>query len=65
MKRILTAILVVTLLATTTASAEGDYTLEPKKHMDVPSFLGYVPDRFIVILNNDITVDHRKTPGSQ
>jgi len=60
MRRFLTAILVVTLFASTTAFSEGDYALEPKKHMDVPSFLGYVPDRFIVVLNDDVTIDHRK-----
>ncbi|MCK4858515.1 MAG: S8 family serine peptidase, partial [candidate division Zixibacteria bacterium] len=64
MKTFLTVILVVTLFASGTAFTEQVRTLEPRKHVDVPSFLGNVPDRFIVVLKDDVTVDHRKDARS-
>ncbi len=65
MKRLLTTILVLSLLIGSMALAEEYLNVDRQKYInDAPSFLGWVPDRFIVILSDQAKVDHKKDMGS-
>jgi PKD repeat protein len=64
MRTVLTALLALGLLLPCVATAQiAD--VDPARNMDVPSFLGYVPDRFIVVLRDDVGVDHDRDARSR
>ena len=58
MQRSLTAILAVALLLPCAAVAVDVLDVDQSKYISEDSFLGYVPDRFIVVLKSDVAVDH-------
>jgi PKD repeat protein len=58
MRRFLTAMLVLGFLLPGIVSAENLVNLDPARNLNQPSFLGYAPDRFIVVLKDDVVVDH-------
>jgi len=60
MRRFLTAVLVLGFLLPGIVSAEGLANVDPAKNLNTPSFIGYAPDRFIVVLKNDVVVDHSR-----
>lgn len=60
MKKVVIALSLLLLFSTGFIAAEKMLQVDPEKYLDKPSFLGYVQDRFIVILKDNVTVDHRK-----
>jgi len=61
MYRYLTAFLVVLLFVAPLASAEKIAKVDPQKYIhDQGHFLGYAEDRFIVVFNDEVIVDHEK-----
>jgi len=64
MYRYLTAFLLVLILAFSVASATQTMKVDPQKYLNRPSFVGWVPDRFIVVLSDDVNVDHEKDARS-
>lgn len=60
MRRLVTAILVLGMLLPCLALAADYLEVDPSKYVNNSSgFLGYVPDRFIVILKDNISVNHQ------
>ena len=53
---ILAAFFALTLLA----SAEQFLPTDPSRFVDAPTFIGFVPDEFIVVLKDNVAVDHTK-----
>jgi len=64
MNRSLVIILITILFTSSIAFADQVRTIRPTQDLDAPSFVGYVPDRFIIVLDDDVTVDHRKDARS-
>lgn len=60
MRRTLMALIVLGLLLPTVAMAVDVLDVDASKYLNQPDFIGYVPDRFIVILKEGSTVDHRR-----
>ncbi|MFH1687738.1 MAG: PKD domain-containing protein [bacterium] len=60
MRKLLTAILVFGLLLPCLSFAGGILEVDQSKNTDAPGFLGYVPDRFVIVLKEDVSVDHAK-----
>jgi len=60
MKRLLTASLLLALFVSGQAYAEEVLKTDPARYLDVPSFLGYVQDEFIVVLNDNATINHSR-----
>ncbi len=59
MKRMLFATLLL-ILAAGSASALERLADDPARFITDQSFLGYVPDRFVIVLEDDVAVDHAK-----
>ena len=57
MRRLLTLLLTLGLLLPCVASAADMLDVDPAKYLNKPSFIGYVPDRFIVVLTRQL---HRR-----
>ncbi|MBU0982739.1 MAG: hypothetical protein KKA42_02645, partial [candidate division Zixibacteria bacterium] len=60
MKRLITAFLFLSFALTSLAFAEQYLPVDPSRYVDAPSIIGFVPDRFIVVLKDDISVNHSK-----
>ena len=60
MKRVITAFLFLSFVLAGAAFAEQQLEVDPSRYVNAPSIIGYVPDRFIVVLNDDVTVNHVK-----
>ncbi len=60
MRRLFTAILFLGMLLPCLVTAANIANVDPSQYVDNSGFLGYVPDRFIVILKKDVAVDHGK-----
>jgi len=60
MKQTVIAALVLLLTVASVGAAEQVRQIDPDTYLNQPGFIGYVPDRFIVVLKDDVTVDHRK-----
>ncbi len=58
MRRGLTALLVLGLLLPSIVFAEDLANVDPAKNLNKQGFIGFVPDRFIVVLKDDVVVDH-------
>jgi len=65
MRRLFTAILFLGMLLPCLATAANIANVDPSRYVDNSGFLGYVPDRFIVILKKDVAVDHRNDVKSE
>ena len=66
MKKLLILAAVLSLMIPAFASAATQpLEVDPSRYLDTPDFLGYVPDRFIVVLNEDVTVDHQRDMQSR
>ncbi len=64
MKKLLFTALVLTIALAAMVSAEQVLPVDQSRYLDKPSFLGYVPDRFIVVLKDNVAVDHQKDSRS-
>jgi PKD repeat protein len=60
MKRTVTAAILLVTLAVGAASAEQPLPVDPQRYLDRPSLIGYVPDEVIVVLKDNVAVDHRR-----
>ncbi|MFZ5981454.1 MAG: S8 family serine peptidase, partial [Candidatus Zixiibacteriota bacterium] len=60
MKKLLTLVLVIFFLFSALVFAEEYLLTDPQKYINEPGFIGYVPDRFIVVLRDNVAVDHAK-----
>lgn len=58
MRKALAIVLAAALLLPTICFAADLLKVDPGKYLDKPSFVGYVPDRFIVVLKDNVPVDH-------
>ena len=65
MRRLFTAILILGMLLPCLGAAANIANVDPSRYVDNSGFIGYVPDRFIVILKSDIAVDHSNDLKSQ
>ncbi len=65
MRKLLTALLMLCILLPGIAFAIDVLDVDQAKYVDQPDFLGYVPNRFIVVLKDNISVDHAKDARSQ
>ncbi len=65
MKRFLTAVLGIAFLLSTGVIAADVKFVQPEQNMDVPSFLGYVDNEFIIVLNDVVRVNHGKDMQSR
>lgn len=65
MRRLLTIMLISSLLIGGMAVAEEYLEVDQQKYVNsAPSFIGWVPDRFIVVLSDQAKVDHDKDAGT-
>ena len=64
-RRIVIVAFAIMLLMSVMASAEGYFPIDPSKYVDGPGFLGNVPNEFIVILKDNVTVNHGKDAQSR
>ncbi len=64
MKKCLIAAMALALLASAGFAAEQFLPTDHGKYLDVPEFLGNVPDQFIVVLKDNVTVDHQRDAAS-
>ena len=60
MRKIGFLMLAVIFLLPLLASAEQFLQTNPSKYVDAPTFIGFVPDEFIVVLKDNVTIDHQK-----
>ena len=60
MRKILSFALVVLFLLPALLSALDYLDIDKTKNLDKPSFLGYVQNRFIVVLNDNVDINHKK-----
>ncbi len=60
MRKLLITALVFALLLPTIALSASISKVNADKYVDNPGFLGWAPDRFIVVLTDDAAVDHQK-----
>jgi PKD repeat protein len=60
MKKLFVAVLLLGFLMPGIVSAVDILEVDQGKYIDTPGFLGYVPDRFIIILKDDVAVNHGK-----
>lgn len=60
MKKIGSYAILCLFICTTFAFAVEQLDVDPQKYVNQSGFIGYVPDRFIVVLKDDVTVDHGK-----
>ncbi len=60
MRKLFTAFLAVMFLMPCLSQAENVLHVDRDKYINNQGFLGYVPDRFIVVLKDEVTVDHSK-----
>ena len=60
MRKIGFLLLAVIFLLPVLASAEQFLPTNPSKFVDAPTFIGFVPDEFIVVLKDNVAVDHQK-----
>ena len=60
MKKLLSFVLLFTFILSSWAFAEEYLQTDPQKYINEPGFIGYVQDRFVVVLKDDVTVDHAK-----
>ncbi len=60
MRRLLIVLVVAGLLLPAIASAIDVLDVDASKYMNRPSFLGHVPDRFVVVLKDGSSVNHRR-----
>lgn len=59
MKTLFTAVLALVVLLPCIAFSDAKILdVDQAKYTNIPSFLGYVPDRFIVVLKDNVAVDH-------
>ena len=65
MRRFLTAVLVLGFLVPCTIAAVDVLDVDPARYIGTPDFIGYVPDRFVVVLKDDVSVDHDRDRGTQ
>ncbi len=52
------------LLVPCTSVVADDQGVDPSEILNKSSFVGYVPNRFIVILKDDVSIDHKKDLNS-
>ena len=64
MRRLLFALLIGLFAISSLASAEQVLQVDRSKYVDAPTFLGNVPDRFIVVLKDQVAVDHERDSRS-
>ncbi len=64
MRRLFTALLVMGMVLPVLASAEGVLDLDRSTYVEQSGFMGYVPDRFIVVLKDNVAVDHAEDAKS-
>ncbi len=60
MKKLITALLLLGFILPGTVLALDYLETDQSKYVDSPGFLGFVPDRFIVVLKDNVAVDHGK-----
>ncbi len=60
MRCLLSVLLALSILLPCTAMALDQLDVDPQKYVNQTGFLGYVPDRFIVVLKDEVAVDHSK-----
>ncbi|HEQ97927.1 MAG TPA: PKD domain-containing protein [candidate division Zixibacteria bacterium] len=60
MKKLMVAILLLGFILPGTVLALDYLETDQSKYIDTPGFLGFVPDRFIVVLKDNVAVDHGK-----
>ncbi len=58
MRSLLLVCMLSMLLLPGISSAAQNLDVDAGRYLDAPGFLGYVPDRFIVVLNDNVAVDH-------
>ena len=64
MKKLLSLVLVSVFIFSALVFAEEYLPVDPQKYINEPGFIGYVQDRFVVVLKDDVTVDHVKDARS-
>ncbi len=64
MKRFLTVMLLC-FLVTSSLQAEQILPVDPGKYLNQPSLIGYVPNEFVVILDDNVAVDHSRDRQSR
>ncbi|MBD3219030.1 MAG: PKD domain-containing protein, partial [candidate division Zixibacteria bacterium] len=60
MKKLITALLLLGFILPGTVLALDYLETDQSKYVDSPGFLGFVPDRFVVVLKDNVAVDHGK-----
>ncbi len=60
MKRLILCTLALVLLSAALVAAEEVLPVDPSKYVDAPTFIGNVPDEFIVVLKDNVAIDHGK-----
>jgi subtilisin family serine protease len=60
MKKIILTLILFTLVFSQAAFAEKVLNVDPTRYLEKPGFLGYVSDRFIVVLKKDVAINHAK-----
>jgi hypothetical protein len=65
MRRFLAIALTAALLLPSICLAADVLQVDKEKYLNKPSFVGYVPDRFIVVLKDNVPVDHVKELQTQ
>jgi PKD repeat protein len=58
MRKLLMAGLALVILAPSIVLAVDVLDVDQSKYVNAPGFLGYVPDRFVVVLRSDVAIDH-------
>ena len=64
MKKLLSLVLLFSFVLSGWVLAEQVLPTDPARNLDKPGFLGYVPDRFIVVLKDNVDVNHAKDARS-
>ncbi|MEA3296728.1 MAG: PKD domain-containing protein [candidate division Zixibacteria bacterium] len=60
MRYLLTVLLAFSILLPCTTMALDQLDVDPQKYVNQSGFIGYVPDRFIVVLKDEVPVNHSK-----
>ena len=60
MKKLITVFLLLGFIVPGSVLALDYLETDQSRYIDTPGFLGFVPDRFIVVLKQDVPVDHGK-----
>ncbi|HOP06643.1 MAG TPA: PKD domain-containing protein [candidate division Zixibacteria bacterium] len=64
MRRFFTATFLILVLVAGSVASEEYLPTDPSRYIYQESFLGYIPNRFIVVLNDNVTIDHQKDAKS-